>query len=319
MRAWLAALTVGLSLACAGVGDVTAPDPEPEPEPVPSPEPPRAAPRRAVNDAVDRFTVRQGKVERTVWLHVPEGPEPMPLLVVFHHASGDGRRIAEWFDRWFDRGVILAFPEGEGGENDPVWDGIGRGEDSKADITFAAALVDQISRAHPVAPDQVYATGFAAGGFMTWQLACWSGVFDGFAPVGHTLPRELARDCPTSGKARPLLLVAGTDDPTSLWNGRDQTLSVMDSIDLWLEKNGCDPKSEKIEELPDLDANDDSRPRRHGWTCTRAPVALLEIVGGGHGWARKDAPGARANHDIDTADEIFSFFGIENQPVYKAP
>lgn len=314
-RWWVGAFTLGLGLACAnGVPDVPPPPPTPPPRPAPAPTP--------VRDAVDRITVLQDGVERTAWLHVPKGAAgPMPLVVVFHHAAGDGRRIAEWFDGWFDRGVILAFPNGagKGGEDDPVWDGVGRGNDSKADIAFVESMVDQIARAHPVAPDQVFATGFAAGGFMTWQVACWSDVFDGFAPVGNTLPRKLAENCPTVGLPRPLLLVAGTDDPTSLWTGRDESLAVMDSIDLWLKKNDCDPESEAIAEIPDVDKNDGSRPRRHTWTCKGAPVSLLEIYGGGHAWPRKDAPGARANRDIDTADEIFAFFGIRDLPTWKAP
>ena len=49
--------------------------------------------------------------------------------------------------------MILVFPNGlgKGGDSDPVWEGIGRGDDSKADIAFVESLVDQIARTHAVA------------------------------------------------------------------------------------------------------------------------------------------------------------------------
>jgi polyhydroxybutyrate depolymerase len=311
MRRWVALLVGVTSLACAS----GAPQPQPIAEPVPVPDP---EPAPSIKGKLERIVVPHGRDKRVVWLHVPKGARkdaPLPLVVVFH-GGGDGRRIAEWFARWFDREVVLAFPNARAGkDDDPSWEGIGRGDDSRGDIEFAQALVDQLRRSAPVDKDEVYATGFASGAFMTWQVACWSAhVFRGFAPVADTLPRELSQDCPTVGGPHPLLLVAGTEDRISLWSGRDDAVSVMDSVGLWLAKNRCDEGSEKIEELPDAARDDGSTVKRHTWTCQGPAVSLLEVVGGGHSWPRPEgAEGRKApptNRDIDTADEIMRFFGL---------
>jgi polyhydroxybutyrate depolymerase len=312
MRLWVGLLVGGISLACAS----GTPEPEPAPQPAPVPDP---EPAPSVKGKLERILVPHGADKRVVWLHVPKGArkdEPLPLVVAFHGDTGDGRRMAEWFARWFDRGVVLAFPNARSGkEDDQSWEGIGRGDNSRVDIEFSEALVDQLRRSEPVDAQQVYAAGFAGGGFMTWQVACHSAhVFRGFAPVAHTLPRKLAEDCPSVGGPHPLLLVAGTEDKQSLWSGRDDAVSVMDSVELWLAKNSCDKASEKIEDLPDLSKDDGSTVKRHTWTCKGPDVSLLEVVGGGHSWPRPEgAEGRKApptNRDLDTADEIMRFFGL---------
>lgn len=305
---WLLGAAVAAALACANpMGEA------PPPEPVPAPTPP--PPPRPKKEAVEKKTIQVGGVERSYWLHVPQGATgPLPLVMAFHGgASGDGRKMVALWDHWFDRGAILVFPDGKTGEDDgPAWSGIGR-DGSLQDVEFARAVVNAVSAAHAVDPDRIYATGFSSGAFLTWQLACLArDVFDGFAPVGHGMPRELAKSCDPAGDPKPVLYAAGTDDPKSIWTGREEVLAAVEGVEFWLTENGCDRKSGSEVLLDDLALDDGTRVKRHDWTCPEtAGVRLFEITGGGHAWPRKDGKGDRACRDIDAADEIAAFFGLD--------
>lgn len=296
-------LVTAMSLACMSG------EPQPEPQPEPPPKPPPTTPT-PIKGNLERISVPQGAEQRIAWLHVPDRTakgwdKPMPLLVVFHDQGSNGKQMAEWFTRWFDRGVLIAFPyAGAPEDKDASWKG-------GKDIEFARAVVDQIQRRYKVAEGKVFATGFANGASMTWQVACHaSDVFQGAAPVASSMPRKLSENCPTDGADHPLLVVAGTADPVSLWSGRDDLLPVTDSVGIWLTKNDCDAATEKVSPIADVASDDRSTVKRHDWTCKGAPVSLLEIVGGEHSWPRQVGRGQDTNRDIDTTDEIMRFFGI---------
>lgn len=305
-RGLLGAAVLAVALACANpMGEPPPPPPAPEPAPPPRPK----------KDQVERQTIQVGGVERTFWLHVPAGATgALPMVMAFHGgAVGDGRKMVSLWDHWFDRGVILVFPDGKAGEDDgPMWSGIGR-DGSLQDVEFARAVVNRVSSQASVDQDRIFATGFSSGAFLTWQLACLAqDVFDGFAPVGHGMPRELVAQCKPVGGPKPLLYAAGTDDPKSIWTGREEVLAATEGVELFLDKNGCDRKSGSEILLDDLALDDGTRVKRHDWTCPEtAKVRLFEITGGGHAWPRKDAKGDRACRDIDAADEIMAFFGID--------
>lgn len=301
-----AALILGLSLACSG-GEA----PRPEPKPEPKPEIPK--PPKPLKGNLQRIEVPVGAQRRTVLLHVPDKDgkgwsAQMPLVVAFHDRDSDPKKMAENFSRWFDQGVMFAFPSAK----DPANPGQGwhvRGKDAAIDVEFAESLVDQIDRKYKVADGRAFATGFGNGAALTWVLACeLQDTFDGFAPVSAGLPRRLQEACPSDGD--PLLVIAGTDDQIALWTGQNDALPVPDSVDLWVTKNGCDKASARKAPPADPVADDKSSVIRHDWTCPGPAVSLLEISGGGHFWPRPDAIGSGANRDIDAAEELLRFFQI---------
>ena len=309
---WGCALTLGVFLfACTGTAT---PDPEPEPKP----ERPKSGKGRAgwaEEDALKAVTVHQGAVQRTAWVHVPRVADgkPTALVVVFHHRSGDAQKIAAWFEDFYDRDVVFAFPEGKIDEDDEtLWDGIGRGPNSLEDVEFAKALADQLRREHDLPDDRMFAAGYSAGGFMTLQLACHAAdVYDGFAVVGQSMVRPLSRRCPAKGGPNPILFIAGTSDPKVPWKGRKDILGVMDAVGVWQDRNDCDSRVAEVDALPDADPSDRVRVERQTWTCEGAPVELLKASGGGHPWPHPKAKGKRATRDIDAAAEIMAFFGLD--------
>ncbi len=309
---------------------------EPEPAPAPAPAAPAPAPV-PVRQQVQRLVTPVGGVDRTSWLHVPDGEAKglLPLVVLLHGgAQTDGRRMAAAVDHWFDEGVVFVFPNSAVGAPEEEGKAGKRGKNAQPEedeeeevpagpmwqrddeLTFVQVLADQVARAHPIDRERIYVGGFAEGGELVLELACSEGgskVFAGFASVAAAMPRGLA--CPAPGFPKPLLAVSGTDDEDALWTGDEAHLSVTDSVGPFLAKNGCDAASAKEELLPDADASDETRIKRHIWTCSEEPVELLEVSGGGHTWPRKAGRAApKTSRDIDTMDEIGRVFDLTRPP-----
>ncbi len=88
-----------------------------------------------------------------------------------------------------EKRILLAVPEGL----DARWYVRPGGPRPRDDLAFAAAVVDDVQKRHPVDPARVVASGFSAGAFLTWTLACERpGRFTGFLPVAggfwHPVP-----------------------------------------------------------------------------------------------------------------------------------
>lgn len=121
-----------------------------------------------------------------------DGQSPLPLVVFFHGlgdnpaavlARADMMRLVE------EKRILLAVPEGL----DARWYVRPGGPRPRDDLAFAAAVVDDVQKRHPVDPARVVASGFSAGAFLTWTLACERpGRFTGFLPVAggfwHPVP-----------------------------------------------------------------------------------------------------------------------------------
>ena len=55
------------------------------------------------------------------------------------------------------------------------------------EIAYYRAVIADATTRFPIDPDRLLATGFSAGGMMTWNLACDAGdLFAGFAPIAGT-------------------------------------------------------------------------------------------------------------------------------------
>ncbi|MCB9683563.1 MAG: hypothetical protein H6735_00820 [Alphaproteobacteria bacterium] len=332
-RWFLAATVLGFGLACAGetTGDGGTPAPDPEPAPAPTPAPP--VPVRQQLQPVD---TRIGTLERTAWLHLPDGNDgqKMPLIVMLHGEDSDARKFANVASPFMDRGVAFLFPSGKPGHppTEPAEGKAGkrkRGDDpeprndielgeswqDEGDRAWIEVVVDQVVRAHPIDPEQVYVAGLGEGGRLVLELACAtssSKTFQGYAPVGAALSREAAKTCEAPGFPAPMLVIAGTDDEVTLWTGDKDHLSISETAELFAKKNDCDLSSRKEDLLEDTDGSDETRVKRHSWSCEGASVELLEVSGGGHTWPHPSLRAApKTSRDIDALAEITDLFAIE--------
>ncbi|MCA9492567.1 MAG: hypothetical protein KC621_21690 [Myxococcales bacterium] len=330
-RWFLAATVLGFGLACAGeTGSIGTPEPEPDPEPAPAPAVP-------VRQQLQTVTTRIGTLERSAWLHLPDGNDgtKMPLIVMLHSEDSDAKKFANVAAPFFDRGVAFLFPSGRPGQvpaepvegktgkrkrqdpvPEPARDEVELGEpwQDEGDRAWIEVVVDQVVRANAIDPEQVYVAGLGDGGRLVLELACAassSSTFHGYAPVGASLSREAAKTCEAPGFPAPTLVIAGTDDDVTLWTGDKDHLSISETAEFFAKKNDCDLSSRKEDLLEDVDGSDETRVKRHSWSCEGAAVELLEVTGGGHTWPHPSlrAP-AKTSRDIDALAEITDLFAI---------
>jgi polyhydroxybutyrate depolymerase len=116
-------------------------------------------------------------------------------------------------------GLALVAPQSAG----PGWTlpgaPVGSARDGVDEVADIGLLLDDVVARFPVDRGRIMASGFSAGGMLTWHLACQAGgLFAGFAPVSGTYWAPIPATCPT-GPAT-ILHTHGTDDPVVPLAGR---------------------------------------------------------------------------------------------------
>lgn len=199
-------------------------------------------------------TITVGGTSRSYVLHVPSsysGSSSAPLIVDFHPlgGSGSGERSSSPYPAQTDaEGVIMAFPSGLAGPMGGAWN-VGpccvQGAD---DLSFARALVADVSASACVDPKRVYAVGFSMGGGMSHYLACHaSDLFAAVAPAAFDLLEENVEDC---APERPISVVSfrGTSDSVVPYAGGFSNvvtgmpitfLGAVETFEGWGARNGC--------------------------------------------------------------------------------
>lgn len=243
-------------------------------------------------------SLRVGADTRTYEMALPlresEDGAGAALVLVFHGTGGSGEqmRANTRFDEVVaEENVIVAFPDGVGGEWNDGRPGINESTD---DIGFVDALIDEISRAFRIDPNRIYATGLSNGGHFCFRLAFdRPGKFAAIAPVAAWLSTALAeRNRPAD--PIPLLIIGGDNDPITPYAGglvgggllnRGTVFSADATLEYWTRTNRCLPNSAVIDYNLD-EADDGMRPRR---TSLRpafggAPLTLITVEEGGHAW-----------------------------------
>lgn len=328
--------TAILGLACA---NPLAPPAEPVPSPPDAPAPPPAPvdPDLPVRDRLERLTTPLGAEERASFLHLPARSFGKPPLVVVLHGGreADPRAFARRVDHWFDRGVAFVFPsardlpdraKAKGAKRkgaEPPDDGAGgkrRGDADEEDLAwkepgdaaFVELLVEQLAVNRGVDPKRVFVVGFGSGGELAWKLACESQRFAGFGIVSAGLSRDQGASCPMPGLPARLGLFQSTDDPWLRWSGDEHDLPATESLAMFGKQLGCDLSGPTDVVRDDLDPADGARVTERTWSCPSGGLRLWEIAGAGHGWPSRipDESRGDATHDIDTMDELATFFGF---------
>ena len=269
------------------------------------------------SDLVGKISV--GGLERTYLIHIPadaSAENPLPLLVMFHGAGGDGARaeVTTGFTTDSnDNDFIVAYPNGTAAnsiEGELAWNagnccGLPRGRNVD-DVGFISAMLAQIEGKYAVDTSRVYLAGFSNGGMMTYRLACQlPGTFAAIAVVSGALNyKDCATDTPL-----PVLIVHGRADQTVPYDGGETNprtasrfgqwtnSSVVYSTNFWLKADGCDddPVITK-DETTSTDSYDDCE---DGGT-----VEVVSVTNGTHVWPRIETLG------VDASGLILKFFGL---------
>jgi len=227
--------------------------------------------------------LKVGGITRDYIVHVPPGLDPTtpaPLLFVFHGAEGtaDGMMLLTWFNAEARRkGFVVVYPDSNGGR----WDFTGM-----KDLALVDAIVERIGNRISIDEDRLFASGFSNGALMAiWMTCNRSDQVAATGIVGGTILSGL----PCSFRRPvPAVFILGDEDRQFPFHEGSAVvagqLSASQSMDYWLDKNGCDSAREVVD-LPD--ALDDGT-TVHRWDypdCTGPlTVTLYEIRGGGHTW-----------------------------------
>lgn len=242
-----------------------------------------------------RGSIDVGGLTRTYRLYVPHAlPKQAPLVMVLHGSGENGAQIrmetGYGFDRLADQhGFAVAYPDAASFDwNDcsRVGDFVANGREAD-DVGFLLALVDQLAAERDLGRDHVFATGVSAGGFMVLRLALEApSRFRAVAAVSANVP------APGHFKCRPIpgtsvLLMNGTKDPLVPYGGGEVNL-----LGLFYKTGNVISSLESGRYFAELDriAGAGQASRIQGeveqrlWRGnTGIEVALVTIVGGGHG------------------------------------
>ncbi|MDE1188066.1 MAG: hypothetical protein PW844_16500 [Pantoea sp.] len=272
--------------------------------------------------------VQVGGQARTFALHVPDGPPPaggFPVILAFHGGGmrGAGMERMTGFNAVADQDrFIVIYPDGIGKH----WnDGRTTIKNPQDDVSFVAALLDQVQRNYAVNRRQIFATGISNGALFTERLGCdLSSRIAAIAPVAGSLPADLAPAC-RPAKPVAVMQINGMADPIMPYSGGwvedfggrgegGQVISVAETAAFWARHNGCAGESTSVR-LPVVVMSDPTRIVRTDYlSCPPVgKVTVLSVRGGGHVWPGNSLSfhpriTGQPSHQINASEVIADFF-----------
>ena len=251
--------------------------------------------------------ITSGQFTRTFSFHLPpdfDRQTPISVLLAFHGAgdTAQGMETYSGLSGLADtHGFLAVYPNGYKNS----WaDGRGMAAGDRVgvdDVQFVRDMINYLSAKYPIDQSKIFATGFSAGGYFVYKLACEpDGLIKGIAPVGAGFPATLDKTC-QPGYPASLLLVLGNQDP-SYFGAYTQSGVFINSgaktLTKWSELIGCPggPIEDKGEFITIT-----------GYTGCREGNETNYVVlkGVGHDWI------AGQDDYFDTGRLVVSFFGLE--------
>jgi polyhydroxybutyrate depolymerase len=258
---------------------------------------------------------------RTFIIYTPPNFQPeenLPLVINMHPFVGSaaGQMNYTKYNRLADTArCIVVYPNGLGGRwNSGTFFGISSNVD---DVGFLARLIDYMTIFYRIDTKRVYSTGYSAGGFMSYKLACeLTNRIAAIAPVAASMVPEGNFDNCYPSRPFPILAINSVNDPVTMYNGFASVTPIDDVMELWQQINGCDVQP-NVEAVPNSVQNDGSTVERITYqNCENSELILLKQYGAGHTW-----PGAvntfivgNTNQDISANAESWNFFKRHSIP-----
>ena len=269
-------------------------------------------------DSVDTFNV--GGFGRTYLLHVPPQHDPQtatPLLLFFHGFESNGRefQFLTGLDEFTDaRGWITVYPSGVSGSWAAGCDCTTADAMGVDDLAFVDALIEELGRSLAVDSSRIYAAGFSQGSQFIHHLACSrETTLAAAASIGATMAPVVSESCQLA-EALPMVFIQGTNDRSFPWGGDPPfLLSLHETVERWVELNGCQTFTEGVE--PDRDPNDGTLVRTETYSDCLAgvEVKLYSVERGGHTWPSSvvsldEERFGLTSQDISASQTIVDFF-----------
>ena len=242
--------------------------------------------------------------------------QQMPLVFVMHGYTGDANSIRNYsqMNDFADQyGFAVCYPRGtvDGGGN-RFWN-VGYAfhpNETVDDVSFLTQLAQYLQQSNGLNPDYTFATGMSNGGEMCYMLACQGyDTFKAVAPVAGMILQDILDDCDAApgipvfeihGSQDGVTPLAGDPDNNDGWGSYP---SIADTIDYFVEKNGCTTLIEGS--VPNTDTSDGSFivSEKYINGVNENEVWYYKVVGGGHDW-----PGSSGNMDIEAGEQAWLFF-----------
>jgi len=232
-------------------------------------------------------TLKVGDLQRTYFLHIPEGlnnQQSVPLVFVFHGFSESGfqARLYTGFDQIAnDHAFVVAYPDGSGDTRSLSWNAGGccgyALENDVDEQAFVRAIITDIETITHVDPKRIYAAGFSNGALLTYRLACtMSDTFAAVVPVSGVL---MYSPCQPS-QPLSLMHIHGMTDNVVPFDGGGSDIQfppVKESLATWVQLNGC-TSTEEVEKDGLLTHT------TYGTCPFGVSVQLYTVDGVGHTW-----------------------------------
>ncbi len=271
---------------------------------------------------------------RSYRLHIPGGladAEPAPVVLAFHGGGSNGRGMERLtgFSGLADReGFIVVYPDAVDGNWVDGREGLRTAAHREGvdDVTFIAALLDELARRHPIDAKRVFATGISNGGIFSHYLAAkLADRIAAIAPVAGGLADPFYR---TFAPSQPVsvFILQGTADPLMPFDGgavawrRGQIIATDEAVRLWRQQDHTRTLP-VTGVLSDTDAKDGCRVRWSSWCGGRLNSEVLLYVeeGAGHTWpgGLQYLPKAIIGgvcRDFDATEAIWDFFKTHPRP-----
>ena len=242
--------------------------------------------------------------------------QQMPLVIVMHGYTGDANSIknySEMNDFADQYGFAVCYPRGtvDGGGN-RFWN-VGYAfhqNETVDDVGYLTQLAQYLQQTNGLNPDYTFATGMSNGGEMCYMLACQAyDTFKAVAPVAGMILQDILDDCDAApgipvfeihGSQDGVTPLAGDPDNNDGWGSYP---SIADTIDYFVEKNGCTTLVEGS--VPNTNTSDGSFivSEKYINGVNQNEVWYYKVVGGGHDW-----PGSGGNMDIEAGEQAWLFF-----------
>jgi polyhydroxybutyrate depolymerase len=241
-----------------------------------------------------------------------------PLVFVLHGYTDDASKIRDYsgMNAIADQnGFAVCYPRGTlDSKNNRFWN-VGYafhvGVTIK-DIEFLEQLAKFLQQKYNLSKTNTFATGMSNGAEMSYLLACRaSDTFRAVAPVAGMMLKISIENC-SAGKPVPVFEIHGTADSINRYDGDINNkdgwgayLGVIPVLDFWVLANNC--SETKKDTVPNTNINDNSIiiREKHIGGINGNQVWFYKVINGGHDW-----PGSSGNMDINTSQEIWSFFNL---------
>ncbi|QJD77683.1 alpha/beta hydrolase family esterase [Spirosoma rhododendri] len=241
--------------------------------------------------------------------------KPTGLVFVLHGSGGNGqgmmRETTAMQQQATADNILPVYPDGY----KKYWNECRKSSPAEANKIgineqgFFAGMIQYFQKRYGINDRQVFVVGTSGGGHMAYKLAMtMPAAFRAVTAIIANLPDSTNMDCVASGKAIPIMIINGTEDPINPYNGGDVNLgpnmkmgrvrSTDQTLAYWASLARYEGKP-SMETLPNTDPGDGRTIERYTYKAKGQPeVVLLKVIGGKHDYPK----------DIDVHLEALRFF-----------